>query len=114
MQKLLITLCALSLIFLGGCSLVSSWVYKIDVQQGNVVTQDMIAKLRPGMDKREVAAVLGMPLLIDPFHPQEWVYAYTDQIGGGRRTERVIKVFFENDHLARVAGDVREASAPAR
>jgi outer membrane protein assembly factor BamE len=114
MQKLLITLCALPVMFLGACSLPAAWVYKIDVQQGNVVTQDMLGKLRPGMEKREVAAVLGTPLLIDPFHPQEWVYVYTDQIAGGSRKERVIKVFFKNDRLERVAGDVREASAAAR
>jgi outer membrane protein assembly factor BamE len=107
MQKLLIPSLILPLLCLNSCSLVSSWVYKINVQQGNVVTQDMIEKLRPGMDKREVAAVLGTPLLTDPFHPHEWVYVYTDQLGAGRREERVIKVYFEKERLARVGGDVR-------
>ncbi len=114
MQKLLITLFALSVLSVSGCGLPSSWVYKIDVQQGNVVTQEMLAKLRPGMEKREVAAVLGTPLLIDPFHPQEWVYAYTEQVAGGPREQRAIKMHFENDRLARVGGDVRTPPAAGR
>ena len=43
-------------------------VYKIDVIQGNVITQEMINQLRPGMDKRQVKFILGTPLLVDPFH----------------------------------------------
>ena len=43
-------------------------VYKINVQQGNLVTQEMVDQLRPGMDKRQVKFILGTPLLSDPFH----------------------------------------------
>jgi outer membrane protein assembly factor BamE len=114
MQKLLITLFTLSVLWVSGCGLPSSWVYKIDVQQGTVVTGEMLAKLRPGMEKREVAAVLGTPLLIDPFHPQEWVYVYTEQAAGGPREQRVVKVHFEKDRLTRVGGDVRTATAAGR
>jgi outer membrane protein assembly factor BamE len=113
MQKLIVTLPALAVLVLSACSMLSPWVYKIDVQQGNIVTQDMLNKLRPGMEKREVMAILGTPLLTDPFHPQEWIYVYTLQIGGGRREERMIKVSFKDEHLARVAGDIR-AEGPVK
>ena len=51
---------------LGACSLSElPGLYRIDIQQGNVVTQEMLAQLEPGMDKRRVRFVLGTPLVAD-------------------------------------------------
>ncbi|RMD70314.1 MAG: outer membrane protein assembly factor BamE [Gammaproteobacteria bacterium] len=101
MQKLLI------LSLLGGCSPIPDFlVYRIDIEQGNVITQDMVDALYIGMPKEEVRQTLGTPLLMDPFHPQRWDYLYTYQKGGGRREQRRLTVFFAEDRLVRLEGDV--------
>jgi outer membrane protein assembly factor BamE len=80
--------------------------YKIDVQQGNVVTQDMVAKLRPGMTKAQVRYILGSPLLTDIFHGNRWDYVYRYQKDGKLTEERKLSVYFEGDLLVKVGGDV--------
>jgi outer membrane protein assembly factor BamE len=91
-----------------GCSIIpSSWVHQIDVQQGNIVTQDMLGQLKPGMDHQAVREILGTPLVMDPFHPERWDYVYSLQPAGKPREQRHITVVFENERLARIEGDVR-------
>lgn len=85
-------------------------VYKIDVQQGNLVTQDMLAQLEPGMDKTKVKYVMGTPLVTDTFHADRWDYIYTMQERGGRRTQRRVSLFFTDGKLARVEGNVKPAA----
>ena len=98
-------LCAL--LALGGCTLKP---YKIDIQQGNVVTQEMISKLRPGMTRSQVKFVMGTALVTDPFHPVRWDYFYKFDKGGKPREERRLTLVFEEDKLARVLGDVNVAA----
>ncbi len=85
-------------------------VYKIDVQQGNLVTQDMLAQLEPGMDKTKVKYVMGTPLVTDTFHADRWDYIYTMQERGGTRTQRRVSLFFTEGKLARVEGNVKPAA----
>ncbi|QLC73713.1 outer membrane protein assembly factor BamE [Pseudomonas sp. LPB0260] len=103
--KILLTSLTLTGLFaLAGCSFPG--VYKIDIQQGNVVTQDMIDQLRPGMTRRQVRFIMGNPLLTDTFHSNRWDYLYSIQPGGGQRLqERVSLVFDGNDQLAGLSGD---------
>lgn len=103
--KLLLTSFTLvGLLALAGCSFPG--VYKIDIQQGNVVTQDMIDQLRPGMTRRQVRFIMGNPLLTDTFHADRWDYLYSLQPGGGeRQQERVSLIFNGNDQLVSLAGD---------
>lgn len=103
--KLMLTgLTFLGLAALAGCSFPG--VYKIDIQQGNVVTQDMIDQLRPGMTQRQVRFIMGNPLITDTFHARRWDYLYSIQPGGGaRQQERVSLVFDANDQLVGLAGD---------
>lgn len=103
--KLLLTsLTFVGLLALAGCSFPG--VYKIDIQQGNVVTQDMIDQLRPGMTRRQVRFIMGNPLIQDTFHTNRWDYLYSIQPGGGERQQERISVFFnENDQLASLSGD---------
>ena len=103
--KLMLTgLTFLGLAALAGCSFPG--VYKIDIQQGNVVTQDMIDQLRPGMTQRQVRFIMGNPLITDTFHARRWDYLYSIQPGGGvRQQERVSLVFDANDQLIGLAGD---------
>lgn len=80
--------------------------YKINVQQGNVVTQDMLAKLKPGMTHSQVRYVMGTPMIADPFHPDRWDYVYMFSKHGGKPQERRITVVFDKDRLAHIEGDV--------
>ena len=84
-------------------------VYKIDIPQGNVVTQDMLAQLKPGMPKDKVRFIMGTPLIVDTFHDDRWDYIYSFQKGGGERKQRKITLYFEDNALARVEGDVEPA-----
>lgn len=106
-SKLLLTsLTFAGLLALAGCSFPG--VYKIDIQQGNVVTQDMIDQLRPGMTRRQVRFIMGNPLITDTFHANRWDYLYSIQPGGvERQQERVSLTFDGNDQLAGLAGDFR-------
>jgi outer membrane protein assembly factor BamE len=107
------TLAALSL---GACSYVPRIVteYRIDVQQGNVLSQEMVAQLRPGLTRDQVRFILGTPLLADVFHGDRWDYLFRLEEGkSGAVTARRLSVFFDREgRLARIAGDVEGASAP--
>ena len=95
---------------LGACSiprLQFPGVYKIDIQQGNIITQEMIDQLRPGMTKRQVIFVMGTPLVRDPFDQDRWDYVYSYQPGGGVRGQERITMFFENDLLTHFTGDFK-------
>ena len=87
--------------------------YKIDVQQGNVLTQDMVSQLRPGLTKDQVRFILGTPMLQDMFHANRWDYVYRLQKGSTGEVEmRKFSTFFDaNNRLVRVAGDVTAATA---
>ena len=74
-------------------------VYRPDIQQGNVITQDMVDQLEPGMDKRKVRFVLGTPLVADTFNPDRWDYYYSFSEGGGDAFVRRISVYFQDDRL---------------
>lgn len=82
-------------------------VYKIDIQQGNIITQEMIDQLRPGMTKRQVIFVMGTPLVRDPFHQDRWDYIYSYQPGGGIRGQERVTMYFEDDMLTHFTGDFK-------
>lgn len=78
--------------------------YRIEIQQGNYVSQDMIDKLKPGMSREQVRFVLGTPLLTDMFHANRWDYVFFRERPNKTREERRVSVFFENNRLVRVTG----------
>jgi outer membrane protein assembly factor BamE len=86
--------------------------YRIDVQQGNVLTQEMVAQLRPGLSRDQVRFILGTPLLTDLFHGERWEYVFRLQEGKNHQVStRRVSVFFDQDGLlARIAGDVEPGS----
>lgn len=89
-------------------------VYKIGIPQGNIITQDMVDQLRPGMTKRQVIFVMGTPLVRDPYHQNRWDYVYNYQPGGGVRGQERVSVFFDdNDQLLSFTGDFVPATAQA-
>ena len=66
----------LTCLLLAGCSFLPSVLYRIDVQQGNVVTEEMVEKLKPGMTKSQVLFVLGSPLIMDAFRDNPVSYTH--------------------------------------
>jgi outer membrane protein assembly factor BamE len=80
--------------------------YKVEIQQGNYVSQDMVAQLKPGMSKEQVRFVLGTPLLTDIFHADRWDYLYWREAPNGQREQRKLVVHFDDGKLARLDGDV--------
>lgn len=96
---------------LASCSSFSLAPHKIDIQQGNYVTQDMVSKLKPGMTKSQVRFVLGSPLIADAFHASRWDYVYRLEKGGKITEERKLTVYFEDDKLKTIEGDVIPAKS---
>jgi outer membrane protein assembly factor BamE len=82
--------------------------HKIDVQQGNYIDPEAIAKLKPGMTRSQVRFLLGTPLLVDTFHPDRWDYLYIDRREGRLVQEHRLTVWFDGDQLKRAVTDTAE------
>ncbi len=96
------------LLALGGCQSVSPssdrllgiiTPYKIEIVQGNVVTQEQAALIRPGMSRLQVRDILGSPLLTDVFHAHRWDYVFTIRRQGAEPQVRRVVVRFDGDAL---------------
>jgi outer membrane protein assembly factor BamE len=82
-------------------------VYRIDIPQGNIVNQEMVDQLQPGMNKRQVRFVMGTPLILDTFEPDRWDYLRSlETRRNKKRTQERVSLFFENDRLVRIEGDL--------
>jgi outer membrane protein assembly factor BamE len=91
---------------LAGCSTNLHFPYRMEVVQGNVVTREMVAQLRPGLTRDQVRTLLGSPLLTDVFHANRWDYVFTIRRQGAEPQQRVVTVLFDGDRVSRVeAGD---------
>jgi len=121
MQKRLIFLIGWGALASTSCSTLSNiaelpkhmpGVYKIDVQQGNVISQEKVDQLQPGMTRRQVRFIMGTPLMVDAFHQNRWTYMYTMQPGGEEREQEYLSLFFEDNKLARLAGDFLPEPSP--
>jgi outer membrane protein assembly factor BamE len=115
MQSTRYALLLAALVVLGGCGfnfkMPNLGVYKIDIPQGNIVTQEMVDKLRPGMSKRQVRFVMGTPLILDTFEPERWDYLRSLETRKQKRSQQRISLFFENDTLVRMEGDLAPGGA---
>lgn len=101
-----ILLISLAVACLSACSFVGfPGVYKIDVEQGNIVTQEMADQLKPGMSRRQVRFILGTPLVEDTFNQARWDYPYVKRNGPTVLNQSRLTVVFEGDSLAAVTGD---------
>jgi outer membrane protein assembly factor BamE len=110
----IVLICLISLSLLGtGCSLPQfPSVHKVDIQQGNIVDQEMIDKLRPGMTKSQVRFVLGTPLVADTFNQSRWDYYYSRKTPDGKVTQEQVTIFFDaEDKLERMTGDYLPSTA---
>jgi len=88
--------------------------HRMEIQQGNFITQEMVVQLKPGMSRDQVRFALGTPLVSDLFHGDRWDYIFVRQRANSPEVERRrISVFFEADKLARIEGDIVAAGAAA-
>ena len=88
-------------------------IYTPDIHQGNIVSQEMVDQIRPGMNKRQIAFIMGTPLLQDPFHDNRWDYIYSNQPGGEDRMQKRISLFFKNEELSGIQGDFKPGTLPS-
>lgn len=119
MRKVLISLAVIaSTLITTACSTLSEWgdsasdtvadwslVHKPTIQQGNVITQQMLDELKPGMSKEQVRFLLGTPALVDVFHQERWDYLYWLKKPSEEPVVKQISLFFENETLARIEGE---------
>ena len=113
MKKLLILIISSSAVLVTGCS----WMprpYTIDVPQGNIVDQDKLNQVKPGMSQRQVTFLLGTPLIEDPFHKQRWDYYYSLKKGGKLEERERVTMFFADGKLARLEGTLRPQPGAAQ
>eukprot|EP01031_Cornospumella_fuschlensis_P010263 gene10263-12584_t len=125
MRPLLASLPLIAL--LGGCSYLPTWdsmpslpsvtgekvlgvltPYRVEVVQGNVLTKEMVARVKPGMPKAQVRDLLGSPLLTDVFHESRWDYVFTIRRQGTAPQQRLVVALFDGDKLTSldVPGDL--------
>lgn len=103
----------LSRILALGCLIlitVSCTMHRVEIQQGNVITPEMIAQLKPGMTRQQVQFVMGTASVMDPFHPERWDYIYILNIGKEEVNHRHVTVYFDGDLLQRVE-DAQDGAA---
>ena len=86
-------------------------VYKITIEQGNIITQDIIDQLEPGMSRRQVRFILGTPLVEDTFDQDRWDYPYEIKLGDEIIRRAMVTVYFDGDRLVDVQGDYLPAWA---
>ena len=98
----LITALFLALIITGCSTSHFPWVYRIDVEQGNIIDEDKLAQVTIGMNRRQVKYLLGTPMLQDTFNQDRWDYYYSFETGKGRIDRELITLFFDGDKLARI------------
>lgn len=100
MLKSLVTLTFISSLVLGGCSF-----YKMDIQQGNYITQAELDQVKAGMSPAQVQDILGTPLLVDDFHTDRWDYVFYLKSPRKGNQRSSITVFFNNGVVSQVRQD---------
>ena len=108
MRILLVTIICSSLV-LAGCSFKRPHlprVHKLTVQQGNVINQQMIDKLKPGMTRSQVAFIMGEPVVRNSFNNDRWDYVYSIELPGVYSTTQMVSLYFVDEQLAYFTGDL--------
>ena len=76
--------------------------YRIDIVQGNAITKEQMALVRPGLTRLQVRDILGSPLLADPFHANRWDYLFTLRRPGAELQRRSVIVHFDGERVKSV------------
>lgn len=90
---------------LGVAAAACSPIYKLDIQQGNLLSKSLVDSLKPGMTKHQVTLVMGSPSVVSPFDQNRWSYVSTVRRGNGRMETKDLTLYFEGDALAKIEGD---------
>lgn len=86
---------AIIAIMLAGC------IHKPDVQQGNVITEEVVAALSIGMKQNQVQSIAGKPMILDPFRSDRWEYVYSMQYDNHQQSQfSYVTLFFKDDKLS--------------
>lgn len=104
----------LPLLLLGACANPLDVIkpYRMEIQQGNFITQEMVSQLKPGMTQDQVRFILGSPLVTDIFHTNRWDYVFSRRRANSSEVEqRRMVVFFVDGRLSRIEGDVVSPAA---
>ena len=96
-------------------ALLAGCIYRIDIQQGNLLEEDSIDQVAVGMSRSAVQFLLGTPMVADAFHQDRWDYAYYLRVGRSRDVvERWLIVYFEEDEVVRLERDLELQPARRR
>lgn len=98
MKKIFLML--MSLFVLSAC------VHKMDIEQGNVITPEMVSKLHTGMTEEQVKSVMGTPMLLNTFDDNRIDYVYTYKPAYGKFVEKNITLIFRNHRLQQISGNM--------
>lgn len=108
MRRPISILCsAACLLALSACS-----IHTVDIQQGNIITPEMVQQLKPGMTKQQVRFIMGTPTIVDTFHPDRWDYIYTLKEKTGKQEQKHVGLFFDGDELTRIEADSALQTVP--
>ena len=97
-MKLIFIAVMFATIGLSGC-------YKTPVQQGNILKQEDIDEVKPGMTKQQVAIILGTPTIADPFDQDRWDYINTSKVKGKFKKLKKFSLYFEDNKLSKTEGN---------
>lgn len=100
LKQIKILLLILSCLLLAGCSIFC--IYRPTINQGNILCDDAIAQLRPGMTTDQVLYLMGTPILTNTFQPNRWDYVWTYKKGGNPRVQRHVTLYFAGDTLQNI------------
>lgn len=96
---------------LNGCSYLKyPDIHKVTIQQGNIITQDMVDQLQPGMTRSQVRYIFGTPMLMDTFDQNRWDYYYGVKRAGRDEMRERITIFFDGDTISHFSGDYKPNS----
>ncbi len=103
MRHLIFSFLLSGLLLVSGCSFFTP--HRIDIQQGNIITEEMLQQLEPGMSMAQVRYIMGSPMIVDTFNPQRWDYIYSIQPGRKARYQKRLSLYFNEEAiLQRISG----------
>lgn len=112
-MRITLIMVAVLLASCGGVSRLPSFTpHKMEINQGNLITPEMRRKLKLGMSRSQVRALLGTPLIADAFHPNRWDYAYRLEQNNKLVNQQRMTLYFEGDSLARIDDSTMPALPP--
>ncbi|MGQ7844186.1 outer membrane protein assembly factor BamE [Granulosicoccus sp. 3-233] len=96
---------AVMMFLLSACGGDPFWLpraHKISIQQGNLLNEQQLAQITPGMNRQEVSNLIGSPVEKSPFRGDQWNYVYTRAPAGSAVKARRASIIFENDVVIRI------------